>query len=114
MKKFYETEGSTGTEQYYRIYGNTKLTDGTFHIATELECMWFFTDAAVVLEALKETFFTIYAHVFEDDTCYLVIEDGNDVVLYMQHYTFTDLRYSIKVFAQKDSLGVTIMVPSEY
>jgi len=73
---------------------NVKCTDGIKYIV-ENGYSWFITDMIVILKndpkVLKESFCAVKLEV-KDGVADAVITDGNNKILYSQHYKYTDAK----------------------
>ena len=104
----------TGTLQYWREWLNTLVTDGV-HYIMENGYAWLVTDAISVIKTMqklrKEPFLVIRLELDkEESTARMIIDDGNDNVLYTQNYGFTDAKRGLKLYFQNN----VVLLPSEY
>lgn len=89
-----DIEGYNGTEYYHQGWLNVKLTDGCAYLMKH-DCAWLITDICTILkinkEVTKEPFVSIELKKIADTKAVAVYTDGNNKVLYMQKYLFTDI-----------------------
>ena len=76
---------------------------------------WFVTDAIAVILAkwgLRNADFLVIRLNLDDEKAEadMIIDDGNDNVLYRQHYGFTDAKRSLKLYYADR----VMMLPTEY
>jgi len=82
----------TGTENYYKGWCNVNYTDGVFYL-TENGMSWFVTDVCSVVKISKlntQEFVSIKLKVNADLSADAIYTDGNDKVLFKQHYDHVD------------------------
>lgn len=100
-----------GTLEYHKAgFFKSNLTDGIAYLM-ENGYSWFITDTLAVIE-LKfkdEEFLAINLKV-KDSKADMIITDGNEKVLYKQHYNFTDAKRDLKLFYTNN----VMMLASEY
>lgn len=109
-----EIEQFTATEQYYREIGGL-VTDGVKYV---MACgyTWLITDCLCVIHnkpKLKRQPFLVIKLTLSNkkpNEATLTIDDGDNRLLYSQHYNYTDAEKNIKLYFQN---GV-LMLPSEY
>ena len=106
-----------GTFNYYNVMGIV-VTDGVKYIMDN-GYSWFVTDAIAVIicppPKLREylrinSFLVVKLSNLKNNQCDMIMEDGNDNILYKQHYKFTDAKRELTLFY---SNGV-LMLASEY
>ena len=102
-----------GTQHYYNVMG-ILVTDGIKYIM-ENGYSWFVTDAIVLIKMKKrlknQDFLSIRLKTDrEAKTAMMIIDDGNDKVLYKQKYTYTDAKRDLTLFYCDNVL----MLASEY
>jgi len=100
-----------GTTQYYEGWCSVKYTDGVFYL-TENGYSWFVTDVCSVLKVSfrHEEFVSIDLKVNADSSAEAIYTDGNNKILHVQKYEYTDAKQNIKLFFRHNVL----MLSSEY
>lgn len=102
-------ESYIGTTSYYKVFG-VLVTDGVKYIM-ENGYSWFVTDAiSVIITKLRNHDFLVVKLEVKNSTADLIISDGNNNILYKQHYKFTDAKRNLTLYYQN---GV-LMLASEY
>ena len=107
----------TGTENWHRhgMNRNVLFTYGAKYVADEGGAYWLL-DAIAIAQMFEknvsaEEFQVWKLTVSEDRTANLVCDDGNENVVYTQHFGFTDFPIDeIKLYFTDN----TILLPSEY
>jgi len=102
-----------GTENYYKVIG-ALVTDGVKYIMDN-GYSWLVTDALAVIcskwNLRNADFLVVRLNVdTKKAEADMIIDDGNDNVLYRQHYDFTDAKRSLKLYYER---GV-LLLPSEH
>ena len=100
-----------GTEQCYKGWCNVLYTEGTFYL-TENGMSWFVTDVCSVVKVSKlntQEFVCIKLKVNKDGSGDSVYTDGNDNVLFKQHYDYCDGQDITLFFTDN-----VLMLSSEY
>ena len=94
------------SEQYYNVFG-VKITDGIKYIMDN-GYSWFVTDSIAVIKGVPkvkaEPFLVVRLKRVGESEADLIIDDGNDNVLYTQHYGFTDAKKDLKLYYENDVL----------
>ena len=87
----------TGTEKYLNIMG-INVTDGIGYIM-ENGYSWFVTDCIAVIKTKlnKKGFLSIKLKLNKDKVD-MIITDGNEKILYKQHYEYTDAKKELMLF----------------
>jgi hypothetical protein len=111
----------TGTEHYYRHQGNIVLTDGAKFLADAAGCYWLYDIVWSVLPRIRRhPFVAVKLTVsLEKRTAVVVLEDGNDRLLYRQPIPFTDFPLpEIMLFLEDGEVGgkpaKVLLLPSEH
>ena len=101
-----------GTEQYYNVMG-VDVTEGVKYIMDN-GYAWFVTDSIAVIRGVPkvkaEPFLTIKLKLTGNTEADMIITDGNDNLLYDQHYDYTDAKKELKLFYTDNVL----MLNTEY
>lgn len=106
--------GFIGTQQYFKVLG-ALITEGVKYIMDN-GYAWFVTDSLAVIKAhpdkrlRAEPFLVVRLKKTAENEADLIIDDGNDNVLYTQHYDFTDAKREPKLYFADNVL----MLASEY
>jgi len=100
-----------GTQQYYKGFLNTNLTDGIAYIMNN-GYTWFVNDAITVIktELKNQAFLVVKLELLPDSKAKMIIDDGNGKILYTQNYDYTDAKRELKLFFTDNVL----MLSSEY
>jgi len=103
-----------GTEEYHPGFHGVRLTDGAAYIS-ENGYSWFITDAIAAIKCepgLSREFMLVIRLVPtpRSDKAKMVIDDGDNNVLYEQTYEWTTAERSLMLF-YKDNV---LMLPSEW
>jgi len=108
-----DLEQFRGTEHYYQAWLSTLATDGIKYIMDN-GYSWFVTDAISVIKTTQklknEEFLVIKLKLLKDGGAKMVIDDGNDNILYEQKYEWTDAKREIVLFFQNN----VIFLSGEY
>lgn len=111
----------SGTENWYKhaIARNVTYTDGARHVAVAGEAYWLLDEIAVAQTepGLKRNGFQVWNLRRDGDGCTLIVDDGNDAVIYTKRIAFTDFPLDeIKLYVCEGGPGNTkvIMLPGEY
>lgn len=98
-----------GTEKYHDVMGGN-VTDGVAYIMNN-GYSWFVTDSLAVIriQLKKEPFLSVKLKL-KDDTADMIITDGNDKVLYKQHYGYTSAKRELNLYYSNNVL----MLSGEY
>jgi len=106
-----ELDNYYSTESYHRIYLGAIATDGIAYIMQN-GYSWFVTDAITIVTKFKnEEFLSIKLQINkENSTADMIITDGNDHVLYTQHYEYTDAKRDLTLYYT----GKVLMLSGEY
>lgn len=102
-----------GTENYYKHFGNVKLTDGTKALADKLGAYWLMDIVASYQMGLRSQPFQVWK-LEKNKTgngAKVTCEDGNKNVLRSQRLTFTDFEYDECTLWFQEGV---LMLPSEY
>jgi len=103
-----------GTQQYFNCLG-ALVTEGVKYIMDN-GYAWFVTDALAVIKAhpdkrlRAEPFLVVRLKKTAENEADLTIDDGNENVLYTQHYGFTDAKREPKLYFADNVL----MLSNEY
>lgn len=104
----------TGTQHYYNVFG-VNVTDGIKYLMDN-GYSWFVTDSIAVLRGhpdkrlRSEPFLVIRLKLdMEKHEGTITIDDGNDNLLYSQHYGYTDAKREVKMYYENEVL----CLPSE-
>ena len=116
--------------QTFQRFGLTRnvSSEGVTHFATEMGAFWLLDSISACLTELaldgKDVDFAVAkVKPLTDQTMYMasvVIEDGNDEVLYINNIEFTDLDFDrlpedFQIWAARNELGsFTLYLPSEH
>jgi hypothetical protein len=103
-----------GTDGYYKYLMGTKLTSGVKALAEEYGCFWFLDVITSVqhMEKVKAEGFQVWKLTrVKDDEFKVVMEDGNDNVIYKQKIGFSNFKDDTLTLWLVDSV---ILLPSEY
>jgi hypothetical protein len=103
-----------GTDGYYKYLMGTKLTSGVKATAEEYGCFWFLDIIASVqhMEKVKAEGFQVWKLTrVKADEFKVVMEDGNDGVVYTQKISFSNFKDDALTLWLVDSV---ILLPSEY
>lgn len=96
----------TGTEHYYNVLG-TNVTDGINYIMNN-GYSWFVTDQLINCKAMKklkgEDFLSIKLKINEDQSAEATISDGDDKILNVQKYIFTNCITNISLYFTNNTL----------
>ena len=94
----------TGTMEYHNVMG-VNVTDGVAYIMQN-GYSWFVTDAIAVImfKPLNHEFLAIKLKVDASKIADMVITDGNEKVLYEQHYAFTYALRDLTLFYENGVL----------
>jgi len=114
---FYENAQYCGTNGYHRLSPLHKViaTDGARHALEKFECFWLADEIGFAAEEYqKEGFITVYAVIKKEGGAEIYIGDGNYNCLFKKEISITDLRCSLKFFAQPQEDYWVLMLPSEY
>jgi len=106
-----DLESYIGSEHYYKVL-TALVTDGVNYIMKN-GYSWFVTDALSVIKTKfkNEEFITVELKVGkEKKTADMIITNGNEKVLYKQHYDYTDAKRDLKLFYENNVL----MLSGEY
>lgn len=108
-----ELKEFTGTEQYYRHYTGTRMTDGTLFLAGRCNCFWFIDIVASYQHELKDVPFQIWKlEVNKDRTAVVTMkEDSDQPVKVQQDIKYTD--FPLEEYELYCIRGV-ILLKSEY
>lgn len=113
-----ELKNFTGSETFYRILGNTVITEGVKYFADKAEAYWLIQDIVINCkmhnELKNEGFISIKAYKPLDlmkDGILVAYEDGNYKELYSQYYPNSKLPKGEYSFWFTDN---TLLLPSEY
>lgn len=101
----------SGKENYYKVLG-ANVTDGIGYIM-ENGYSWLVTDFIVVakmLPELKKEEFLCIEFKLKDSQGIMIVTDGNDKVLYIQEYKYTNVKRELKLFFTDNVL----MLAGEY
>jgi uncharacterized repeat protein (TIGR04076 family) len=84
----------TGTEHYYRYFGDLVLTDGAKALADQFECYWFLDIIASFYPQLRKEEFQVWKLTRKDQETQAVVSctDGNKKVWVEQKIPFTDFK----------------------
>lgn len=108
----------TGTTHYYKLFPRLLLTDGAKFLADNAKSYWLFdVFASYLLTAIdgNQEPFTCLILTKDNDSAFIQINDGNDVVLAEQVVEYTDFALaSIKLYGCWDGDYWVVMLPSEY
>lgn len=95
-----------GTQQYYNVFG-VHVTEGVKYIMDN-GYAWFVTDSIAVIKGVPkvraEPFLVVRLKRVGDSEADLIIDDGNENVLYTQHYGFTDAKKDLKLYCEDNVL----------
>jgi hypothetical protein len=94
-----------GTESYHIVLG-TRVTDGIVYLLNN-GYSWFVTDSLSVIKCrpdLRTQAFLAIKLKVGNSEANLIIEDGNDRVLYRQRYTWTDAQRDLILFYENGVL----------
>jgi hypothetical protein len=123
MKTLTESELGqfSGTENWYKhaIARNVTYTDGARHVAVAGEAYWLLDEIALAQSehGLKRNDFQVWNLRRDGEGCTLIVDDGNDAVIYTKRIAFTDFPLpEIKLYVCEGGPGNTrtIMLPGEY
>jgi len=108
-----------GTSEYHRmpLYNGFVYTDGVDEMAKKLNAYWVFDVIATNIIDLKvrQDFILVKVETdLEDNSANLILDDGNGNVLRTQGIPFTDLKYSLKLYAVRGRDRYVILLPEEY
>ena len=107
-----ELEQFTGTTEYYDFF-KLKLTEGVRYVVKN-GYTWFVSDAAIKIlfdpKLKNQDFLVIRLKLLKGEKAEMIIDDGNDNLLYRQYYDLTDAKRDIKLYYAD---GV-LMLPNEY
>lgn len=111
-----QLEQFIGTEFYYPLWPNIRLTDGTRYLADTVGCYWLMDAIASHIQRLdKREIFTSCKLSVTNSSATLIIDDGNQNVLATQKIPYTDFPLeAINLYACFDGKQWIIMLPSEY
>jgi len=102
-----------GTEHYYNTWLNTLATDGAKYLMDN-GYAWLVTDAISAIKIdpklRNEEFLVIKLKLLKDGKAKMIIDDGNDNVLYEQIYEWTDAKKEVKLYFQNN----VIFLSGEY
>jgi len=111
----------TGTEKYHRfspLFRTVLLTDGAKHLAESCQCYWLMDIVGSVqtIKKVKSEPMQVFKLTTKNSKGNVVVEDGNNNVLYKQKLDFTDFPLSeITIWCMDGGDGnKIIMLPSEY
>jgi S-adenosylhomocysteine hydrolase len=106
-----------GSRKMIKDFMNCVVTDGIHAFREKHQCYWIFSDVipvAMLKFKGKEGFLNCTLTV-KDHKAKMVIDDGNDNILYTQDYKWTDLDQGISFYAVENEIGTyTIMLKEEY
>lgn len=98
-----------GTISYHRHSKNLLLTDGALYLAENAECFWLFdiVDSVLSFGSIRnESFLNVRFLRDDKGEADVLIDDGNDNVLYKQHIEFSDFPFNdYSFFVQKTHNG---------
>lgn len=126
MLKQADLEQFYGSENFYRLGGlfpGVVLTEGAKQVVDAGNAAWLVTDiAACQIEphVKKESMQVWKLEKHGDGSATLTCEDGNDNMVYTQHYDYTDFPLgSITIWVicdqfPENKIRRTMMLPSEY
>jgi len=101
-----------GTQNYYAALG-ANVTDGVKYIMDN-GYAWLVTDSLAVIKCRadlrEQPFLVVRLTRTGDQEADLTIDDGNENVLYTQHYDYTDARRDVKLYFADNVL----MLSNEY
>lgn len=101
----------TGTEQWWRHTPfNLVYTDGVKYFAEKAGAFWFLDIVATEIEPMRLDFGVVKL-VSNNSTGSIVLEDGNDHIVWEKKIEFTDAPEGVWRFFLCNNI---IMVPSEY
>lgn len=113
-----ELKNFTGSETFYKIFGDTVITEGVKYFADKAEAYWLIQDIVINCkmrnELKNEGFISIKAYKPLDlmkDGILVAYEDGNYLELYSQYYPNSKLPKGVYSFWFTDN---TLLLPSEY
>ena len=117
---YYEDAQAYCTEQWHRVSPFLIVTDGVLNALKKHSCFWV---ADVIgsygkeLEKLNQDFVVALVHV-ENEKADVILEDGNDNVIFRQSIPFTDLTVNLRFYVQLNQVGEKLewiaCLPSEY
>lgn len=120
------TDGSAiGSESWYRINQAFPviISDGLKNAFDKLKSYWvgdvicsYFPEILKLSKVYDNTFFVVRVNTYEDSHCIFLIEDdfSENNPLIKQEIKFTDLKYSLRLFAVFEEGYLKIFLPSEY
>ena len=110
-----------GTQSYWRHLGPIVMTDGAKYLADHAGCYWLYDIVFSVLPKLRgEGFCAVHLTVnLPNHVGRVVIEDGNERVLYEQRIPYTDFPLDeITLFLEDGEVGgkpaKVLLLPSEH
>lgn len=98
-----------GTEHYYKDMFDVLLTDGVKYIM-ENGYSWFVTDQIVNLMRFKDGFYSVKLKLLSNSKAEAIITDGNNNILNVQKYEYTDAKRELNLFFYDNVL----MLSGEY
>ena len=117
---------SYGTDNYTKISPfapNLLATDGTIHMAEELQCYWlldivasYMTHIQILSNKIKNEFFVVRPSKLEGNKALFTIDEGNDDDIFniTQKIPYTGLKMNVRMYLQTDGKYWTLMQTSEY
>ena len=116
---YYTDPESIGTTQYHYLTLLAKMTklvatDGVYIMCKRLECHWVLDLLAALKPGFWDTFYVAYVVKNDDGGFYLVLDDGNENIMYCKRYPFTDIKENLKLYLSLGEDMWVLMLPSEY
>lgn len=84
----------SGSENYYKNFLGLLITDGVKYFGEKAQANWAISDIACILKMHKKVKAQEFVSVkitSKSKKATIKYEDGNNNILYKQHYTYTDL-----------------------
>jgi len=107
----------TGSIGYHRLYPGIILTDGSLFLAEKAGCFWLmdlYASYLWMIDGNMEPFTTLKLTV-HNESGLVIIDDGNESLLYQQKIEYTDFPLAqIKLYACWTEEFWVVMLPSEY
>ena len=103
----------SGSQRYHRLSPRFVVTDGIKYLMDN-GYSWFVTDALAVIaihpRLRMQDFYVVELKLTKSNKAEMIIDDGNNNVLYTQEYGYTDAKRDLKFYVREN----LVMLPTEY
>ena len=113
-----DSEENKSQAYFYKDYLDCVMTIGIKQFADEHKCYWLMTDiisVAMVKFKDKQNFLNCNLKILPGQKAKLIIDDGDNNIIYTQDYEYTTLKEHVHLYCIKNELNTyTLMNPNEY